>query len=283
MAFDTVLTRRTALGWIGAAFALPAVARPAPQVMLAREAPADLDPAGWLVSEKFDGARAVWDGHALRFRSGLPVHAPAWFVERLPATPLDGELWLGRGRFEQLAAVVRKHEPVDAEWRMLRYQVFDLPGAPQPFAERARRIVEIARQCQWPQLLAVDQAPVADTLALARRFTEVLREGGEGLVLHRADSAWRPGRSDDLLKLKPESDAEAVVTGHVAGHGKYEGRVGALRVRSDDGIEFLIGSGLSDAERSQPPALGSVVTYTYRGRTAAGVPRFATFLRRREL
>jgi len=269
-------TRRSFLAACGA-FALPAVAKPA--LMLAREAAPDIDPAGWLVSEKYDGVRAVWDGRALRFRSGLPVHAPAWFTQRLPAVALDGELWLGRGQFETLSGIVRRTQPVDAEWRALRYLVFDLPAAAGTFAERATRIAALAAA---PALVAVEQQFLPDRAALARRFDEVLRAGGEGLVLHRAAAHWHAGRSDDLRKLKPLHDAEAVVVGHEPGRGRLAGRLGALRVRSEDGIEFSIGNGFSDAQRAAPPAAGSVVTYTHRGNTAGGVPRFASFLRLRE-
>ena len=110
----------------------------------------------------------------------------------------------------------------------------------------------------------------------------MVQGGGEGLVLHRADALWQPGRSDALLKLKPLNDAEARVLAHVPGRGKHEGRLGALRVRNDDGTEFLIGTGFSDAQRDHPPPPGSVLTYTYRCTTAQGVPRFASFLRLRD-
>ena len=251
--------------------------------MLAREADAGIDPAGWLVSEKPDGVRALWDGRVLRFRSGLPIAAPSWFVARLPAEPLDGELWLGRARFETLSGSVRRVQPRDEEWREIRYAVFDQPGTAGPFAERASRLQALARGLAWPQLLAVSQQRLADRQALAARLAEVVRGGGgEGLMLHRADAAWQPGRSDALLKLKPMHDAEALVLGHVAGRGRHAGRLGALRVRSEEGVEFLLGTGFTDRERDDPPAPGSVVTYRYRGSTAAGVPRFASFVRLRE-
>ena len=255
----------------------------APALLLATEAPADVDPAGYLVSEKYDGVRALWDGRVLRFRSGLAVAAPAWFTDRLPALPLDGELWLGRGRFEALSSTVRRHAPDNAEWRQLRYMVFELPGTPGPFAERAARIESIARQMSASPIVAVAQSPVADRAALRQRLDAVVRGGGEGLVLHRADAPNISGRSDALLKLKPLHDAEAMVLGHAPGRGKHQGRLGALRVRNDDGIEFFIGTGFSDAQRESPPAVGSVVTYTHRGVTAASVPRFASFLRVRDL
>ncbi len=280
------LPRRRLLGWLAATLAGPSLAGAPggpPGVMTAREAPGLIDPAGWLVSEKLDGVRALWNGRSLCFRSGLPIAAPAWFLDALPkGVMLDGELWIGRGRFEALSGTVRKAVPIDAEWRALSYQLFDLPGAPGPFSERASRLQALARQAGSPLLAAIPQQTLPDRAALQRRLDEVLRAGGEGLMLQRADAPWRPGRSDQLLKLKPLHDAEATVIGHTAGQGRHAGRLGALRVRTDDGAEFLIGTGFSDAERESPPPLGSVVTFTHRGHTESGVPRFASFLRVRD-
>ena len=238
-----------------------------------------IDPAPYLVSEKYDGVRGHWDGSTLRYRSDRAVPAPAWFTVRLPRMPLDGELWLGRGRFDELSGIVRKSVPVDAEWRQVRYMVFELPGTAGTFAERARRIDELVAQAAWPQLVAVEQTPVADRDALRRRLASTVAQGGEGLVLHLASAEYRPGRSDALMKLKPELDTEAVVVAHHAGRGRYAGQLGALEVRAPDGRQFLIGSGFTNAQRRDPPAVGSVVTYRYRDLTSSGLPRFASFLR----
>jgi DNA ligase-1 len=277
------LHRRAFLAGLAAASFPTCAALSHDGLMLASVAPADIDPAGFLVSEKFDGVRALWDGRNLRFRSGLPVAAPAWFLARLPAIALDGELWMARGRFEALAGAVRKNVPQDDEWRQIRYLVFDLPGAGGPFAERAARIRSIVQAADGLALQVVEQQQLADHAGLQRRLQEVVQGGGEGLVLHRADALWQSGRSDALLKLKPLDDAEARVTAHLPGRGKHAGRLGALRVRTDDGVEFLIGTGFSDAQREHPPPVGTLVTYTHRGRTAGGVPRFASFLRVRDL
>ncbi len=252
----------------------------APALLLAREAAPDQDPTGYLVSEKFDGVRALWDGERLRFRGGGVVPAPAGFLAGLPAgQPLDGELWLGRGRFDALSAIVRREQASDADWAAVRYLVFELPGGAGGFAQRVERLQALAaaqaRRC-WS---VVEQQPVADAAALQHRLAAVVAAGGEGLALHWADAAYETGRHGALLKLKPVRDAEALVVGHTPGQGRFAGQVGALRLRDEAGREFLVGSGLSEAQRAAPPAVGSWVTYTWRGETASGMPRFPTLLR----
>ncbi|MES2228903.1 MAG: DNA ligase [Pseudomonadota bacterium] len=275
----TVPRRPLLIAALAAVLPWPPARAAAPALPLLGVWPDGRDPAGFLVSEKYDGARALWDGSTLRFRSGRAVPAPAWFTAQLPRTPLDGELWLGRGRFDELSGIVRREQPVDADWRRLRYMVFELPGAPGGFAQRARRIEAIVRQSASPQLVAVEQASVPDRDALHRRLRLIVAQGGEGLVLHRADAPCSTGRSDAILKLKPSLDTEATVVGHRPGRGRYEGLVGALELRSPEGRRFLLGSGLSDALRREPPPVGSVVTYRYRDLTSTGLPRFASFLR----
>ena len=181
-----------------------------------------------------------------------------------------------------LSGIVRKAEPIDDEWRQIKYMVFELPDAPGTFAERVQYIREIAAKSAWPQLVAVEQFRVADRAALKRKLGEVVRGGGEGLMLHLADAPYVTGRSDVLIKLKPLQDAEGVVVEHVPGKGKYQGMMGALRVRTLDGKQFLIGTGFTDKARKNAPPVGTTITYTYRGLTQTGLPRFATYLRVRE-
>jgi DNA ligase-1 len=257
----------------------PAGADEAPALLLAETVGRNTEVSRYLVSEKLDGVRAFWDGHRLRSRGGKTFDAPSWFMEKFPAQPLDGELWAGRGRFERLSGIVRKAKPADAEWREVRYMIFELPDAPGDFRERAHRLRQIAEEAGVPWLQAVEQIEVKNRQALERKLTDVVRAGGEGLMLHRADAPYSTGRNGDLLKMKPFDDAEALVVGHIPGKGKYRGMLGALRVRTRDGIEFSLGIGFSDAVRRNPPAIGATVTYRYRGLTRRGLPRFASYYR----
>ena len=45
---------------------------------------------------------------------------------------------------------------------------------------------------------------------------------------------------------------------------------------------FKLGTGLKDAQRDNPPPLGTLVTYRFRGLNDSGTPRFASFMRIRE-
>lgn len=268
---------------LGLALLAPVVAAStAPEVLLANVYRAQVDVTQYLVSEKLDGVRALWDGKSLRFRSGKPIHAPAWFVAGLPQQALDGELWMGRGSFEQLSGTVRKETPVDAEWRQVRYMIFELPWAPGSFRERVDQIGLLVRRANVSWLQQAEQFGVADDAGLRQQLAAVVAGGGEGLMLHRADALYETGRSDTLLKLKPWLDADAEVVGHRAGKGRHVGRLGALLVRTPEGKTFLLGTGFSDELRRNPPPIGAWVSYRYRELTNTGLPRFASFLRARE-
>lgn len=252
-----------------------------PALMLAKYWQSGVDPAAFLLSEKLDGVRAFWDGHTLRFRSGRRIAAPDWFTSALPATALDGELWLGRGSFDRLSGIVRRNTPVDVEWREVRYMIFDLPGATDTFALRVQHMNQVVMVARQPWLQVVVQQRVLDAAALQALLQQKVQDGGEGLVLHRANALWSPGRSDALLKLKPMPDEEARVVAHLPGKGRNQGHMGALLLEMSNGQRFALGTGFADAQRVNPPPVGSLVTYRYRDRTPKGLPRFASFLRMR--
>ena len=253
-----------------------------PPLLLAGIEQGQADVALYLISEKIDGVRAFWDGQALRTRSGNLINAPRWFTENFPRHALDGELWIGRGQFDQLSATVLRQTSDDREWRQVRYLVFELPLAPGTFRERAQLLKSLVAASGVPWLQPVEQFELASREALTQKLDEILKVGGEGLMLHRADALYTTGRSDVLLKIKLWHDAEATVTGHQPGRGKYAGMLGALRVRNADGVEFLLGTGLSEADRRDPPPLGTVITFRYRELNSRGIPRFASFHRVRE-
>ena len=254
----------------------------APSLPLANVYREGVDLDRYWVSEKLDGVRAYWDGERLLSRKGNRINAPPWFVEHFPHVPLDGELWMGRGAFERLSGAVRRQRPDDAQWREIRFMVFDLPASPGTFDRRLQRLREMFGTIASPYVALVEQFRVADRAELMETLDHVVAGGGEGLMLHRGSSLYTAGRGDDLLKLKTHEDAEAAVVGHLPGKGRLTGMLGALLVETPEGLRFRLGTGFSDEERRNPPPLGATVTYKYYGRTRNGVPRFASFLRVRD-
>ena len=264
-------------GWLSRS----AWAADAPALMLAKTYHPGIDLRDFWVSEKLDGVRGRWDGQRLVTRSGQVIAAPTWFTAGWPSVPLDGELWGGRGQFESTVSTVRQLQPDDAAWQRIRFMVFDLPTHPGVFTERLQAGAALVESLNRPWVQLVPQTRGTSHAALMKRLDDVVRHGGEGLMLHRGDALYRTQRSEDLLKVKTHEDAEARVTGYEAGRGRHVGRTGALWVETPEGQRFRIGSGLSDADRKNPPPIGSWITYRFRGRHESGLPRFATFVRLR--
>lgn len=258
--------------------ATPATENQTPHLLLANVWNPSIDPTGWWMSEKYDGLRAWWDGQKLWSRKGNLIPAPDYFLAEFPRDiVLDGELWLGHGEFEETMSIVRSDTP-DERWKRLRYMAFDAPAVKGTFEQRMQFLRATVSEGNRFVRVVTQERCQGKTQLLAER-DRVVRQGAEGLMLRRPESAYEAGRSPTLLKVKPYDDAEATVIAHEPGKGKFAGKLGALRVRTDDGREFSVGSGLTDADRESPPPVGTVITYRFRGLTAKGVPRFPSYLR----
>lgn len=276
--------RRSCLGWL-ALSALPCFAAHAadtPALLLANVYRPGIPLDDYWVSEKYDGVRGYWDGHALRTRGGETVTAPAWFTAGWPPISMDGELWAGRGRFTHAQSTTRQQQPNDDAWRAMHFMVFDLPRHGGVFDERIPALNAVVERIGQPWVQAVAQKRVATDTALQALLQRTVRAGGEGLMLHRGSSRYQSGRSDDLIKLKTHEDTEARVIAHLPGKGRHAGRMGALLVEMPSGQRFRLGAGFTDAQREAPPPVGRWVTYRFRGTHDGGLPRFASFVRMRE-
>ncbi len=273
-----LITVVTVFAW---AFCPVAIAAAPPPAELVDVYHGNVDLSEYWVSEKYDGVRGYWDGERLLTRSGNVIAAPAWFTQNWPDTAMDGELWAGYGKFSRASVIVRTAGPEDSAWHKLSYQVFDLPEHGGEFNARIPAINKTVSTIGQPWVVAVVQFKVKSEAALQSALQQVLQKGGEGLVLHRGDTLYRAGRGAGLLKVKRYEDAEAQVIAINPGQGRLQGLMGSIEVRDQSGRTFAIGTGFSDAERANPPPLGSWITYRFNGRTATGLPRFARYLRRR--
>ncbi len=258
-----------------------AVGKGSPALLLANVWSPSVDPTGWWMSEKYDGLRGYWDGRKLWSRKGQAIQAPGYFLAELPAgVALDGELWMGRGKFEEAISTVLSQTP-DERWKRVCFMVFDAPQAEGSFEKRMEFLrATLPKENRFVQ--PVLQEPCKGTAHLLAERDRVVGLGGEGLMLRKPESEYEAGRSPTLLKVKPQEDAEATVIAHFPGKGKFVGKLGSLRVRTAEGHEFAIGTGFTDAHRDAPPPVGTIITYRFRGVTAKGLPRFPSYLRVRK-
>lgn len=158
------------------------------------------DVSGWWLSEKMDGFRCIWTGSEFRSREGRTFKAPAWFLAGMPSTPLDGELWAGRGR---LADVHRAVHGKSQDWSGITFHPFDIPVQSIKIEDAIGRLACLNLPAH---VQPVAQRKVESTEAAIAAMREIVAGGGEGAMVRRPGSghnAMSSYRSGSLVKLKP--------------------------------------------------------------------------------
>lgn len=235
----------------------------------------------WCYSEKLDGIRAYFDveKNKLFSRNNKEINAPQAWLDELESLGLsvDGELFMGRGKFQDCIKIVRKTvNPDYAAWSQISFQIFDIRDPTQNFQERYNKLCETIPP-DHPFLQKVKQTIIQPTTNVEQILNTVVQNKGEGLMVRSLNQYYEHKRSHSILKLKTFKQAEGIITELVPGKGKHKGRMGAVMVRNGDKV-FKVGSGFSDKQRDNPPVLGSIITYQYFESTDSGLPRFPTFI-----
>ncbi len=238
----------------------------------------DQNVSGWLMSEKLDGIRAIWDGRTLRTRGGKRIAPPQSFLEAFPPFAIDGEIWSHREDFQNIQAIVMDHQPSE-EWQKLTYNIFDVPDAEGGLQHRLTKLADWLQLHPTPYIHILEQTPCRDNahLEVFRRTIEA--KGGEGVVVRNPDAPYEKKRTANALKVKSFQDDECLVTAHHEGKGQFVGMLGAFSCRLPNGKVFKIGSGLKKNDRLNPPPIGATITFKHQGWTDGGKPRFPVFLR----
>lgn len=247
--------------------------------------------AGFFMSEKLDGMRAYWDGGISRglpidqvpwantakldrlkdpvvatglwSRYGIAIRAPEFWLDALPKVPLDGELYLGRKKFQQLVSITKAFASGD-RWEAVQYKVFDAPPDEIVFADGEinndrykKKFKDIAswlrgrgRTNPWMpanigfttryrslqslikdgndivQLHEQELLPFNMNEAFGRincRLADICEADGEGVMIKNPSAYYSCERSYALLKHKPFEDAEGTVVGYTWGRETDKG------------------------------------------------------------
>jgi len=258
-------------------------------------------PNGWFLSEKFDGYRCIWDGEKFYSRLGNEFKTPDWFRAFLPpGVALDGELFLGRDGFQK-CGIFRKKSTDDAKWMKLdvKYQIFDSPTHPGGFEDRQlfiEKLIEARCKCDKKKLgipsgikcplIMTKQIKVKNDSDVQKHFKALTSKGAEGVMLRAPNSPYDPKRTSLLLKVKQFFDDECKIIGYKPGTAKYLGMLGSFHCQmvKDPKIKFDI-SGMDDEIRKnykKTHPIGTIVTFTYMGKSTSGTPRHPNYLRIRK-
>lgn len=238
------------------------------------------DVRGWVMSEKLDGVRGYWDGQRLYTRQNQILTPPHYFVRNFPPFAIDGELFSQRDQFEKISSIVRSQK--DKGWETLSLHVFDVPYAPGNLFDRLAVLENYLKDHPSPHIKIIPQIPVRNRQHIIDFLHKIERLRGEGVVIRNPEAPYEFGkRSTQILKFKSARDEECTVIEHHRGKGQFENTLGSLTCENHRG-RFKIGSGFNLQERTNPPPVGSVITYKYRGLTGTGKPRFATYWREKK-
>lgn len=277
--------------------------------MLATDADLDKLRFPLLASPKLDGIRAVVRGGVVYSRSNKPI-PNRWVQEKLGHLEhFDGELIVGeptsKSVYRDTTSHVMSHDKTDFD---LRFYVFDHVQFPSNSYGSRTEVLDLDMPV-ISSAFKLDQALVLNLDDLLLYEELCLADGYEGLILRDPNAPYKMGRSTVregyLLKLKRFMDAEAVVIGFEermenlneartnelgrtsrSSHKENKrgrGDLGALLLRTPEGVEFACGTGFVDAERAEIWAnrdriLGSVAKYKFFPVGVKEAPRHPVFL-----
>ena len=238
-----------------------------------------IDISNWYMSEKLDGIRAYWDGKELFSKNKNKIFAPSWFTKDFPPFPLDGELWTKRGDFENIQSIVlSKQESKD--WENLTYNIFEIPNANGNFKTRLDFLENYLKKNPNRYIKIIPQIVCKDKNHLNKFLKELLKNGAEGVIIKNPNLSYETGRTNNSLKVKEFLDDEGKVIGH---NFNKDGSFKSLKIELKNKTVFNLGGGFKKEDRLNPPKIGKFVTFKYYGLTKNGKPKFASFLRVREV
>jgi DNA ligase D-like protein (predicted ligase) len=243
----------------------------------------------WAAEFKWDGVRAVAYLSAGRLRllsrSGRDM-TPAYpeladLADQAGSAEmvLDGEIAVFAGGRPSFAALQRRMHVAAPSPRLLAavpatylvFDIMDLDGQSlisEPYARR--RDILAAQQLTGDQVHVPPSFPGGGKAVLAVS----IRDGLEGVVVKRLDSAYRPGRrSPDWLKIKNRRLLDVVVGGISPGQGHRAGQIGSLLVGipGPGGLAYAgrVGTGFTQPELRR---LDQLLTPLRRDRTPFAGP-----------
>lgn len=253
---------------------------------------------------KYDGVRslAIWDRDTVTFYSrtgkvfeGMKPIADAMAkalrglgVEEMV---FDGELMDKTNQFNKIVGDVHKKDfaAEDAIYYVfdaLPWDRFQADDEALDYRERRMRLASLMDRTgliQLPNVKLTQTRVMRSVEQIEAWAQEIMRAGGEGLIVKPLEGRYEKKRSYNWLKIKGEHSLDAQIIGTEKGTGKYEGKIGAVLI-DFNGVEVRVGSGLTDALRDLDPSelIGRLIEVKYHEVTPDKSLRHPRFIRFRD-
>lgn len=226
----------------------------------------------YFITEKLDGNRCIaqFDGEKWTFtsRNGKPMHVDFDMSGLDPNFTYDGEILsneqtrasikraqgvynkLYPDQFNRTSGLINSH----AKNKALVYNIFDVQECWTQYKDRRAVLDSMTPDGDnvriLPVLMKYDKHIDQGVYNL---LDDIVKSGGEGLMINTASGLYVPKRTNDLLKLKQVQTMDMEVIDTEYGSGKYEFGVGNLICEAilpnGSKITCSVGTGLSDEQR----------------------------------
>ena len=243
--------------------------------------PCDVDP-------KLDGTRALayWKNDRVILTSRgsrewlIPAHLNEQLEKFLPKDcVLDGEIYKHGYGFQKIASLVKRKQKETEE---LEFHVYDCPefngDDSLPWLERKKNLVYLSSINTTNNIIFTPHY-IANNEEEVYALYEKIIEDYEGIMVRLHNALYTYGyRSSELLKLKPEEDAEYKIIGYTNGKGKFEKAV--IWICEDEkGQSFTVTPKCTQEEKEKlyknaDQYIGQMLTVMFNDFTDKGLPRF---------
>lgn len=236
---------------------------------------------------KYDGARVyLKDGNLytrsnklINFPEGTQVRKDIEYLDNVELSILDGELLVYTKGFEKLLSrkegngiinrlIKSTITPEELDKYDFRVMVFDIHCSdgrdPFNYETRVKCYSTLLRKRLTQTFQPVEGYKAGFLSEIADFYDRAISNGEEGIMIKNPLNKYSFTRVTDMIKMKEEKVADLKVVGYIDGMGKYTDQVGSLICETSDGkLRVSVGSGLSDADRLNPPPIGSIVSVKY--------------------
>ena len=250
-----------------------------------------------MVDRKYNGGRVIRSIGGAFTRKGekyftIPhiVEATAPLFEQWPDLVLDGEGYNHSLRYHlnEIMSILRTSKNVTSE--LLKrskeivklyvydgYGFFDITEETHCYERRAA-LKELLKDIPFVEWVPFNMATNLDHIYTI--YNEYISDGYEGAIVRNCDAPYQHKRTNDLLKIKPEDDAEAIILKVNEGNGNAANLAATATIRMKDGREFdATFKGEEEVRmeilKTQNKWVGKEVTFLYNGVTGKNIPNYA--------